>query len=679
MVFVWVWIAAICSVFGTCWAGPVRPIRIALAVDDHSFKDLIILINSVVETAESPDDLVFHVVACGKDLVAATGLKHSIVASMEACLPTAKKEVVPFALPLDSGFALQLANSKKISHWNSKIGADMVRFYLASLFPTADRLLYLDNDIIVGCCLEEIFDTDLGTDKVIGIALDDLKWATVTQFGYHYNASHPLVIRNMRRKKLESMTSTSLPVDLKEAVSNDEFYKALPRYPNDGVLLIDVKRFNERKILQSLEEIAFANARGEYVVNLGTQQFTVLTMWDRWVELTPRANLRHFPDMARGYLMWFFYNGFIHYAGQSKPRAVCQGQYDNPLRVQSYTAWATSNAQVAAKCGHDKLVYAEACVQHIPVVTRVGPLVDLLAQIIDKNRDETLEFVHIGPVHGDLTLNAYHADTAALSSSSGTKFDLIEMLDRLALHNSSWSYRGFDCIDATTCDATLNKGVDTILVSPRTVKAAQSDIAKANAKAKKKGVELTPLVVPDNQLRFGGKRNFLVLGKYVCAGVGPFGLNSTAAAAAAAVYPPVVLDGCETLVDVVRAEGKKHWDVVAIVIDKTPLAAKQAGTNADKTVLEHRVSKGGAVTSLRALLGLDLIYMRPKLIVVRLMAQTETQLAADVLTASRFLSRNGFNVHPETEGHCTGGHDVAGSFYSCIWGTRLNTFELITN
>ena len=35
------------------------------------------------------------------------------------------------------------------------------------------------------------------------------------------------------------------------------------------------------------------------MVGLGTQQFTVLALHDRWVELTPRANLRHFPDMAR--------------------------------------------------------------------------------------------------------------------------------------------------------------------------------------------------------------------------------------------------------------------------------------------------------------------------------------------------------------------------------------------
>lgn len=33
----------------------------------------------------------------------------------------------------------------------------MVRFFLASLFPDVERLLYVDNDVVVACCLEEIW------------------------------------------------------------------------------------------------------------------------------------------------------------------------------------------------------------------------------------------------------------------------------------------------------------------------------------------------------------------------------------------------------------------------------------------------------------------------------------------------------------------------------------------
>jgi hypothetical protein len=70
----------------------------------------------------------------------------------------------------------------------------------------------------------------MGKDKIIGIALDDLKWATVTQFRYHYNASHPVVIRNMRRNYTDKSESYLKNIDYSKAVAEKEFSKALPRY-----------------------------------------------------------------------------------------------------------------------------------------------------------------------------------------------------------------------------------------------------------------------------------------------------------------------------------------------------------------------------------------------------------------------------------------------------------------
>jgi lipopolysaccharide biosynthesis glycosyltransferase len=105
--------------------------------------------------------------------------------AFSACFPTTNVEVVSFVLPQSSGFFEQLnteGKRKKKSHWYSETGADMVRFFLASIFPHLPRILYLDNDVIVQCCLEEVWSTDFGEGKAVGIALDDLKWATVTQF-----------------------------------------------------------------------------------------------------------------------------------------------------------------------------------------------------------------------------------------------------------------------------------------------------------------------------------------------------------------------------------------------------------------------------------------------------------------------------------------------------------------
>ena len=304
-------------------------IHVALAVDSKSARDGLIVATSVVNSAFVPENVVLHVVTTGVDMTYAETLATEFREHLKSCLPVIASreqyEVKPFVLPRERGFGAQLERRKTVamggsSHWNSDSGADMVRFYLPEIFSHLERILYVDNDVIVSCCLEEIWSTYIPDGKAVGIALDDLKWATTTQFQRHYNASHPVVYNSIRR----SYSNESKPL------SQDEFLKALPRYPNDGVLLFDVQKYAKYSILANAEEVAMLNNKdGVYVVGLGTQQFTVLSMHDKWVELTPRANLRRFPDMARGYLMWFYYNGFVHSAGQHKPRKFCSEGSDN--------------------------------------------------------------------------------------------------------------------------------------------------------------------------------------------------------------------------------------------------------------------------------------------------------------------------------------------------------------
>jgi hypothetical protein len=141
--------------------------------------------------------------------------------------------------------------------------------------------------------------------------------------------------------------------DPNRPIEDQEFFSAVPRYPNDGVLLFNVSAYNAHHILEQMNELATLNSR-DYIINLGTQQFTVLTMHDSWKELTPRANLRQFPNMARGYLMWFYYHGVIHYAGMFKPKLLCaytSGRYkENHLRVMTYTAFLQSHVSLQQQC-----------------------------------------------------------------------------------------------------------------------------------------------------------------------------------------------------------------------------------------------------------------------------------------------------------------------------------------
>lgn len=484
----------------------------------------------------------------------------------------------------------------------------MVRFYLASLFPRVPRLLYLDNDIIVGCCLEEIWGTDLGEHNIAGLALDDLKWAAATQFKYHYNASHPLVIQNIRN------SSWSESKNFVDPITESEFVQHLPRYPNDGVILIDVQKWNSNGILERMNEIAMANSRGDWVVNLGTQQFTVLALFDRWVELSPRANLRHFPDMARGYLQWFYYHGFVHYAGAAKPRTLCpwDGPPDNIHRVGSFTPWATSNRQVSLRCPQEKLAYAENCVKHIPLATNFSSLQQLVWRLIEGNADEGLVHVHLGRLHGDLT-RQQHLSTDTIHSH---KADLVQWLVRTYLHNSSWSFRSYEYDDGPSSSSPVEA---TVTPSNRSLMEAVATIVKKVYRP----VAATPPGEPRPHKHKGGKkgggkgkgarllmnqansrmltlalegRTFVPFLRHICDSVhpltpvsntpmlsgkkwvqystNPIPLNKT-------IYPD-----CDSLILELQNErlpdlggrkkkqqGKFHWDVIAMTVDAHPPSA----------------------------------------------------------------------------------------------------------
>eukprot|EP01040_Poterioochromonas_malhamensis_P005654 gene5654-6076_t len=329
-------------------------IHIGLTLDHYSIKDALLLINSIISSSINSSYLSFHIVAVERSLDTAESLKTEINQLFQSCFLSSYPiklhyEILPYYLHSDSGFYHQMyvKLKKEKHHWNSPLGTDMIRFYLPELFPSLPRLLYIDNDIMITCCLEEVYFSNL-QDKVIGIALDDLHWATVTQFRRHYNASHPLVIQHMRYNHSKEMYTKK---NDHRAVEDQEFFKAVPRYPNDGVLLFNVPLYRKYQILESLNELAATNAH-EYVVNIGTQQFTTLLMHDRWMELTPRANLRHFPNMARGYLMWFYYNGIIHYAGMFKPKLLCNllEYKENFLRIMTFTPYIQNHYQLLQQC-----------------------------------------------------------------------------------------------------------------------------------------------------------------------------------------------------------------------------------------------------------------------------------------------------------------------------------------
>lgn len=614
------------------------PIRVGLAVDDKSVRDLLIVINSVLTSAYERSDIVFHVVACGSDLNEAKALVDSINESIKQCFPTIlNTRVVPFTLPRESGFYLQMINAKTKSHWTSSTGADMARFFFASIFPDVERILYIDNDVLVTCCLEEIWATEIKPNQVVGIALDDLNWATVTQFNRQYNASHPLVSKNIRR------SSSDL-----SPLTEKEFSDALPRYPNDGVLLIDVKNYNKMKILETIDEIAMANGRGEYVVGLGTQQFTVLGMHDKWIEITPRANLRHFPDMARGYLMWFLYNGLIHYAGQAKPRQYCtlEGQVDNEHRVRTYVPWVTNVHELHERCPSEssKSLHADGCWQHVPTPRNIIQYLDVIDKTVDSTRDSSLIYLKIGDGFDrhDTRHSKYLESLDCFpkivnyvkisekdpnDSNIGRRLhnpicshDLISLIDMYVLYNSSWSGRIYHASEDSkhqterllvTLPYARQVYLQTTYLNDIKRRPGSGTAGGYDKKGKKKAVK------PPPQAPKASSRDWKAINVNYCNYIQPFKPGK----------PPVKNSAdCVSILDDIKSKGKKHWDVMGISIDVLP------------TEINNQHSSIGI---LRAL---DMEFIRAKFIIVKLYGSSETYIEESVKETKEILHRNGYMV-----------------------------------
>lgn len=669
-------------------------VKIGLAVDNNSKIDALLVANSILQTSFQPENVQFYVLACGQNESDARILKFQILSLFASYFPHVYFDVRPFHLPQNSGFYHQLVTSqgskKQKHHWNSPIGADMARFYLPSIFSNVDKILYLDNDIIVTCCTEEIYNTQLSESEVIGIGLDDLHWATVTQFQRHYNSSHPLLIKHIRK----GLINVSIPL------SSDEFLKAVPKYPNDGVILFNVPSYNNARVLDDMNEIASANAmQNDYVIGMGTQQFTVLTMHNKWKELSTRSNLRHFPSMARGFLMWYYFHGILHYAGSFKPRNLCQfSSYrdHNWLRVQSYHPWLMNNyylmeASQGAKRDDVNYIgyYAKPlrhnisslsrvingsfygnCHQHILLPYNVRQLLVIVNSLanLSSEADASNVIVFIGnlssfasydlsevysnsfdiPTLFDETLTlsnefstlnekwAYESGSGVVSNARYIQ-KLLHFLIHIILHRSSWNLRIFTDSDNTyKYDSTSN--IEEI-VDRKTFSAADQLIVNAIIQKFQSSVKFPTM---NNRILSKHKKKISIPKvrdinanfDQLC-----YKVNATFSS------DENINSGCLDVLNFLKLQKYKHWDVVGMVIDKK---------NAPETMY--------------ILNGLNMAYLRPKFLIVHIESSSFTVTNNAILQIQKFFNRNGFH-------HSYFVDNLDESHHGWIWGSRVSLLE----
>uniref|UniRef100_A0A7N0RFQ0 Hexosyltransferase n=2 Tax=Kalanchoe fedtschenkoi TaxID=63787 RepID=A0A7N0RFQ0_KALFE len=185
-----------------------------------------VVVNSAISAASSPEKLVFHVITDKKTYAG----MHSWFA-LNPVSPTVlevkglhqfdwlTRENVPVLEAVESHYGI-----RNYYHGNHLAGANLsnitprvfasklqsrspkyisllnhIRIYLPELFPNLDKIVFLDDDVVVQRDLSPLWDIDL-EGKVNG-AVETCKgedeWVMSKRFRNYFNFSHPLIAKNL--------------------------------------------------------------------------------------------------------------------------------------------------------------------------------------------------------------------------------------------------------------------------------------------------------------------------------------------------------------------------------------------------------------------------------------------------------------------------------------------------
>lgn len=173
------------------------------------------------------------------------------------------------------------------------------RLFVPSYFPMYDKILYLDNDIIVNGDISTLFSL-LPNDKILA-AVPDFLFAASNRYGSKYKSEQHYHVRNMRH------------------------------YVNNGVMIIQTKLYNEAA---SPEKLLWMINKGNYhladqtIVNVIAEDMIELLPWKynfqhdlKWLEEIDDLNSNVVGEMRREYSDLFI----RHFAGTG--RLTCPYQH----------------------------------------------------------------------------------------------------------------------------------------------------------------------------------------------------------------------------------------------------------------------------------------------------------------------------------------------------------------
>ena len=189
-------------------------------------------------------------------------------------------EFIPFSYPSYSPLILNDRVAVGNPHWYSD--QETVRSQIPILMPNLNRFIYFDNDIIVTKkgVIETLWQQSLN-GSAVGLVFDDLQMTESKKYlKSYFNDSSDLLMKYFS-EQFEYVNSYN---ELIRA-----FNKLFPRFPNNGVMLVDAERWRALNLsgqfLSLAQDCKHAEERGEEHVAWGSQPASIVILRKHWSEL----------------------------------------------------------------------------------------------------------------------------------------------------------------------------------------------------------------------------------------------------------------------------------------------------------------------------------------------------------------------------------------------------------
>jgi len=340
-----------CLLFATLnlKAENVNTINIVYSIDGYSARYFFLSISSVISTISPSyplDRIHFSIIACGSSSEEAILLAGNISQEIK-CLNIPNILVTNFVHPISSSLRLSSFASATQPHWFAD--TETVRLLIPDIFPKLKRYIYLDNDTILtkNKSIEQLWKFDLGNHSV-GLVLNKDYQIDVNHILNTYFRRDNIILqklfppssssfilsdstfssKTMKHKPINKLSQSSSSVintknQLSYKLSYEDYLNRTPKFPNNGVMLVDAVKWRENNITKQIFELADDNVKHRFMA-MGSQPYTLIALRNHWTELPQYANLRGTGSMsARSVFLRHRGRGIVHFAGASKPHQKC--------------------------------------------------------------------------------------------------------------------------------------------------------------------------------------------------------------------------------------------------------------------------------------------------------------------------------------------------------------------